>query len=374
MNQELTFEVQPFEAYAEFGELYPELGNLEWEEEFGRRFPARRPGLVSRPPRVTAPRLRRPLPPGPKLPKKRPGRPPCPLGRRPCPPWGIVREPYGVVSEPYPFEPEPTGSEYVRWVQDCLNQALGLQLPLNGVMGPETRSAVRSFQRQRGLRASGIVGPDTEEALRGACGARPSSPEEEGIFAGLTGQQETDLEEEYRITSNCKIEIKFLQTINLANRAEWNTVPKETGGVYVIRTEHLNTRRPRVENRVHYVGKEDRFLERFNARYKVLRDLALDLEVLRGRTVHLYRVSSEGCSTVEHRKAHRTSPRPWSRRAFSDGVARSIAEWALARFYGRGLPGGLPPGNVGTIEAIHVLPPARLEVILDGNRIFPLFP
>ena len=53
----------------------------------------------------------------------------------------------------------------MRWVQDTLNRVLGLRLPVTGVMGPETRSAVRSFQKQKGLPVSGIVGPDTEKAL-----------------------------------------------------------------------------------------------------------------------------------------------------------------------------------------------------------------
>jgi peptidoglycan hydrolase-like protein with peptidoglycan-binding domain len=71
--------------------------------------------------------------------------------------------------ESYPGEPASGGSERIRWVQDCLNQVLGLQLPITRVMGPETRSAVRSFQRQQGLRVNGIVGPDTEDDLKGVC-------------------------------------------------------------------------------------------------------------------------------------------------------------------------------------------------------------
>lgn len=42
---------------------------------------------------------------------------------------------------------------------------MGLQLPVNGIMGPETRSAIRSFQERQGLTADGIVGPDTERAI-----------------------------------------------------------------------------------------------------------------------------------------------------------------------------------------------------------------
>jgi peptidoglycan hydrolase-like protein with peptidoglycan-binding domain len=68
-----------------------------------------------------------------------------------------------------PLPPVTAASEYVRWVQSTLDRVLGLRLPIDGVMGPETRSAIRSFQRRHGLTADG---PDTEEALREA--ARPA--------------------------------------------------------------------------------------------------------------------------------------------------------------------------------------------------------
>ena len=35
--------------------------------------------------------------------------------------------------------------EYVRWVQQALNQALGLKLVVDGDRGPKTRSAIRSW-------------------------------------------------------------------------------------------------------------------------------------------------------------------------------------------------------------------------------------
>jgi hypothetical protein len=58
--------------------------------------------------------------------------------------------------------------EYLRWVQRTLNEVMALRLPLNGVDGPATRSAVRGFQAQYGLPVSGIVGTDTEDALKAA--------------------------------------------------------------------------------------------------------------------------------------------------------------------------------------------------------------
>lgn len=62
-------------------------------------------------------------------------------------------------------------SELIRWAQECLNRARQLRLPVDGIADLSTRSALRSFQSQRGLPATGILGPDTVEALRKACAA-----------------------------------------------------------------------------------------------------------------------------------------------------------------------------------------------------------
>ena len=153
MNQELAFEAMPFAVDPEFE------GNSEGEEEWGRRRSFTGGGAG----RYPRPRSQAGLPP---RGAKRPSTPrPRPTPARPRGLRVVVREPYGLVSEPYPGEPEPSGSERVRWVQDSLNRILGLRVPVTGVMGPETRSAVRSFQKQKGLPVSGILGPDTEKAL-----------------------------------------------------------------------------------------------------------------------------------------------------------------------------------------------------------------
>ncbi len=68
--------------------------------------------------------------------------------------------------------PNRGSKEYIAWIQRALNQALGLRLSADGIMGPQTRSAIRSFQQRNGLNPDGVVGPTTEEALRVATGAR----------------------------------------------------------------------------------------------------------------------------------------------------------------------------------------------------------
>ena len=47
-----------------------------------------------------------------------------------------------------------------------VQRALGI--PADGLFGPQTLAAVRSFQKQAGLAADGIVGPQTRAALAGA--------------------------------------------------------------------------------------------------------------------------------------------------------------------------------------------------------------
>jgi outer membrane protein OmpA-like peptidoglycan-associated protein len=71
-------------------------------------------------------------------------------------------------------------SEYVRWLQTALNEVLRQQLPVNGVISPATRNALRSFQQQQGLRVDGIAGPETKRALVSARagGAQPAAEPE----------------------------------------------------------------------------------------------------------------------------------------------------------------------------------------------------
>ena len=64
-------------------------------------------------------------------------------------------------------------STYVRWVQSSLNQILGLRLAVDGLLGAQTRSAVRDFQGRQGLAVTGDVDAQTEQrlvtALRASC-------------------------------------------------------------------------------------------------------------------------------------------------------------------------------------------------------------
>jgi D-alanyl-D-alanine carboxypeptidase/Putative peptidoglycan binding domain len=217
MKNPFSFEEESFEFESEFdeyeeeldshsefageiGEFDTESADQEWEEERGRRFPIRRTRFRRMPRR--RPMLSRGRP-------RRPGRRPVPpkYPRRPVTatpgPIVVFREPTIVEPEPH----EPQGTEYVRWVQSSLNRILGLSLPVNGIMTPETRSAVRDFQRREGLPVDGIVGPETERALIAArasktIGADDKEPAEPGEFEGFdTEFADSELEEEMNRSS-----------------------------------------------------------------------------------------------------------------------------------------------------------------------------
>jgi hypothetical protein len=188
MYSAFNLESELFGTYPEVDEFTvfdPGRAGASQEAET-RRFPARYRRASQRPRsypgqnryRARPPRRhirRRPLgrpkpPPRPSWPSKHP-RPP----RRPRPTWMSTV----VLPEPPPIQ---EGSEFVRWVQDTLNRVMNTQLPVDGIIGPETRDAIRDFQRRERLPVNGIAGPETKQALIEARRRRSSNSSEHEIF------------------------------------------------------------------------------------------------------------------------------------------------------------------------------------------------
>ena len=87
-----------------------------------------------------------------------------------------------------PDPPPAAGSpEYVRWLQSTLNRAIGGSLPIDGVMSAAVRDAIREFQRNNRLPASGYIGSDTESALRRVSAGSEREQLEFEWEAGLRG-------------------------------------------------------------------------------------------------------------------------------------------------------------------------------------------
>src|SRR5262245_16526622 len=144
MHTLLSFTPEPFEDPAEpqgAPERAVAFAEDEMEEEGSRRRPrargvparrgGRRPSVRPQAARVsgrftlpgTLPRRRR------RPPRRRPLLSFIPLA--------------GPLFPPPQSDPAAAPSEYVRWVQSSLNMVEGLTLPIDGVMSPATRSAIR---------------------------------------------------------------------------------------------------------------------------------------------------------------------------------------------------------------------------------------
>jgi peptidoglycan hydrolase-like protein with peptidoglycan-binding domain len=140
--------------------------------------------------------------------------------------------------------------EYIKWVQESLNKIMGLRLNADGVAGPLTRSAIRSFQRSKGLTDDGIVGPKTEEALMTASGntgtsptmpsppsnpipvsANPHIPPTEGPLQGITGYTG-------RSGKKCWDKAKSADIVDAD--APWNNASNRSAANYARVLDYLN--------------------------------------------------------------------------------------------------------------------------------------
>lgn len=63
--------------------------------------------------------------------------------------------------------------QYVRWIQESLNQLINAGLAVDGINGERTKAAVRQFQSQHELTPDGIVGARTKAALIAAGATAP---------------------------------------------------------------------------------------------------------------------------------------------------------------------------------------------------------
>lgn len=65
-----------------------------------------------------------------------------------------------------PTPPRKLSVETVKWIRTSLNKVANIELTVDGIMGPDTEKAIRSFQSTHGLKVDGIPGPLTRAKLR----------------------------------------------------------------------------------------------------------------------------------------------------------------------------------------------------------------
>jgi peptidoglycan hydrolase-like protein with peptidoglycan-binding domain len=93
--------------------------------------------------------------------------------------------------QPWPLVRRDDTEDPVRTLQHLL-RAHGKNVAVDGLFGPATDAAVRTFQASRGLAVDGIVGPHTWSALivvvrRGSRGEAVRGVQEEFQFRNLSG-------------------------------------------------------------------------------------------------------------------------------------------------------------------------------------------
>jgi lysozyme family protein len=72
----------------------------------------------------------------------------------------------GAITQTTTLPPPPVDIRDAFWLQSALNQfGANPQLEVDGIRGPATRNAVRSYQLSKGLDADGLVGPTTLAAI-----------------------------------------------------------------------------------------------------------------------------------------------------------------------------------------------------------------
>jgi peptidoglycan hydrolase-like protein with peptidoglycan-binding domain len=92
---------------------------------------------------------------------------------------------------PWPVVAEGTKNHPVETLQYLL-RAHGRTVSVDGIFGPQTEAAVRTFQNSKHLTADGVVGPNTWTALivqvqRGSTGDAVRGVQEEFQFRNLSG-------------------------------------------------------------------------------------------------------------------------------------------------------------------------------------------
>jgi peptidoglycan hydrolase-like protein with peptidoglycan-binding domain len=102
-----------------------------------------------------------------------------------------------VTISPWPLVRRGDRDHPVRSLQDLL-RARGREVRADGVYGPRTEAAVRSFQRSKGLAVDGVAGPATWAALvltvsQGNRGDAVRAVQEEFRFRNETGDPDKGL-------------------------------------------------------------------------------------------------------------------------------------------------------------------------------------
>jgi hypothetical protein len=297
----------------------------------------------------------------------------------------------------------PGGSPWILLVQGCLRKLFGPgATPMDATLGPQTRRALSVFQQQNGLPPTGDLDNATVQALQAACmgpsaappdaggapppdagaaggpppdaggappdaggaGAAPDGgapPPDAGAAGGappadgaappqgeiMLGRREGDREQEFLVDGPARVELAHGGPLPLEQAGQLPDAP----GLYIIR----------INNAVWYVGiAELSIRNRFQQRFKVLRDLQVPNNCLTGRTVEWYllRMSSVARGAIQRKDAD--NPRALYRPLSGKYAILRVLEQHFIK-------GTHPQGNVLT-EAVQFSPRGSLAITVDGAQ------
>ena len=150
-------------------------------------------------------------------------------------------------------QPNRTTRAYGMWLQHSLNQVLGTELALDGVIGPRTRSALRAFQQRAGINVDGVPGPQTERALLSAGAHEPPV-----VGTQVPGRRLVDLDSFTREYIREMVDAK--RAIDCADLAieVWTMFGERVGIPISFRIWHSDERRYRTHRRADFPS-VDRF-------------------------------------------------------------------------------------------------------------------
>jgi len=311
----------------------------------------------------------------------------------------------------------PSGSPWILMVQSCLRRLFGAgATPVDGALGPQTRRAVRAFQRRAGLPPSGDLNSATVQALQRACmgggaaapasarplalppppepaaaapppedaaGAPPPEPPPPEPAPGgepppdaaaappdgappadgdappadaqgeiTLGRREGEVAQEFLVDGPMQVSVERHDPVPLDRDPQFSFMP-DAPGLYVIY----------VNNTPWYVGiAEGSLRNRFLQRRKVLSDLQISPSALANRSVgwYLLRYSSAPKGAIQRRPQNNPAA------SFHPVFGKYAALRILEQLYIKRLHN--PSGNK-TTEGVQFSPRGSLVVTENGAKI-----
>jgi hypothetical protein len=280
-----------------------------------------------------------------------------------------------------------TASEFVSSMQSCLQQVVGAWVPQTGIMGPGTRRAVRIFQMKSGMPVTGLLDEGTVSAIQSACSspvgpegppaqdappepppAAPAGPEAAAAAPGdeSGGEMESELgqdtatEQEFQIDAPCELHFLSNGRALLSDPMVIQRLPT-LPGLYVIYSQ----------GKPWYVGSAEKSLrERFQRRFKVLRDFNLTGSVLAGREVAWVSVDKENtknCAVGQRPEGSTEDFRALKQRPYAvlKVVEQNLIRWARTLNLGNERPEPVRFKGNGSLE---IKRPGAATVRFDGSH------